>query len=46
MESVATMTFEGNTKSFMSMKCNEFLRTFSQGSSDSKDVRLFLLSGN
>ena len=46
MESVATMAFEGNTKSFISLKCNEFLRTFSLGSSESKYGRLFKLSGN
>ncbi len=46
MKNVATMAFEVNTKSFISLKCNEFLRTFSLGSSDSKYVRLLLLSGN
>ncbi len=46
MENVSTMAFEGNTKIFISLKCNEFLHTVSLGSSDRKDVRLFLLSGN
>jgi hypothetical protein len=35
MKNVTTMAFEGNTKSFISLKCNEFLRTFSHGGSES-----------